>query len=139
MPAVEVTLTITPDPRSRIAGRNAWIMRSEPYRFVSNMRRTSDRGVVSIAPSTPKPALFTSTSTGPGRASAAATEAALETSRARVDATLRSSSVSGRRAVATTSYPRAVSSVAVARPIPVEHPVTIARLFAMRGPYPALR
>ena len=70
MPAVDVTFTIVPLPCSRIAGRNAWIIRTAPKTFVSNIRRTSASGTVSTGPSTPNPALFTSTSTRPTSASA---------------------------------------------------------------------
>ena len=62
------------------------------------------------------------------------------TSSARRAVTSRSSSTSGRRAVATTSYPRLVSSTAVALPMPVEQPVINARVTkppsSPSGPYP---
>ena len=136
MPAIDVTLTMAPWPRSRMPGRSAWIIRTDPKTFVSNIRRTSSSGTDSIGPSTPNPALLTSTSIGPASATAAATDASESTSRARRRATSRSWIVSGRRAVATTSYPRSVSSMAVARPIPVEHPVMRARFDVMVGTVP---
>ena len=49
-PATEVTLTIVPLPRSRICGSTAWIMRSAPKKFVSNMRLPSSIGSRSTGP-----------------------------------------------------------------------------------------
>ncbi len=126
MPAVEVTFTMAPEPRSRMPGRNAWIIRTGPKKLVSNARRTSAIGTSSTAPSKPKPALLTSTSTDPTAARTSATDRSESTSSSSVLATSRSAMDAARRAVATTSRPRAVSSSAVARPMPVEQPVTSA-------------
>ena len=41
IPATEATFTTAPEPRSRMPGTNAWIMRAAPKKFVSNIRRTS--------------------------------------------------------------------------------------------------
>ena len=103
MPAVEVTFTMAPVPRSRIPGTKAWIIRADPNTLVSNIRRTSSSGTVSTGPSTPNPALLTSTSIGPASATTSATDSSESTSRAILPATSRSSIVSGRRAVAITS------------------------------------
>src|SRR2546429_6869209 len=129
-PASDVTFTIVPLPRSRIWGSTAWIMRTAPSTFVSNMRRIWSIGTRSIAPWMPKPALLTNTSTVPALATASATDASSSTSRRSVWVTSRSSSVSGRRAVASTSWPRFVSSTAAARPNPVEQPVMRTRAMA---------
>ena len=96
-------------------------------------RRASARSTDSTGPKIPNPALLTSTSIGPAAPTACSTDAGSRTSRASRSATSRSVSVSGRRAVATTSWPRLVSSTAVSRPIPVEHPVISTRLTGPPG------
>ena len=103
MPSTEVTFTTTPEPRSRIAGTSARIIRIGPNTFVSNIFTSTSCGYDSIGPVSVMPALLTSTSTAPAAATQAATDSSLVTSSARRWATSRPSSASSRRAVATTS------------------------------------
>jgi hypothetical protein len=55
----DVTLTMTPARRSRIAGSTARIIRTAPNTLVSNRARISAIGISSMAPADPMPALFT--------------------------------------------------------------------------------
>src|SRR3954451_15994347 len=110
-------------------------MRTAPRTLVSNIRRNSSIGTLSIGPWMPKPALFTNASTVPALATASATDESSSTSSRSFSVTSRSSIVSRRRAVASTSWPRFVSSTAAARPKPVEHPVMRTR--AIVAPCPS--
>ena len=49
-PASELTLTILPAPRSRMAGRTALAMRHWPSTFVSNWRQTCASETSSMGP-----------------------------------------------------------------------------------------
>lgn len=69
---LDVTLTITPDRRSRMCGMIAWHIAMTPNVFVAKTLRICAMGVASNAPTTPMPALLTSTSIGPAAATVAA-------------------------------------------------------------------
>jgi len=56
------TLTIRPEPRLRIAGRNVPATASGPTRFTSNWRRTCSAGIASAGPRTAIPAALMMTS-----------------------------------------------------------------------------
>src|SRR5579862_1011926 len=85
--------------------------------------------VSSNAPSWPYPALLISTPTAPSARSTVATAVRIEASSHTSSASVlhpqaaRSAIDSSLRAVAYTFHPRAARCSAVARPIPVEHPV----------------
>ena len=116
-------------PARASAGSTAWIMRSAPKKFVSNIRLPSsigqpldradhaEAGVVDQRVDAP----------GGGNRGARPTRRSRRRARARC-ATSRSSSTSGRRAVAITSWPRLVSSTAAPDPNPLEHPVISTRM-----------
>jgi hypothetical protein len=69
---LDVTFTTTPDRRVRNRGSTACVIAITPKVLVSNTSRVVAIGVASKAPTTPMPALLTSTSTGPAASSAAA-------------------------------------------------------------------
>src|SRR3569623_1138088 len=78
--AVEM-LTIDPVPASRIAGTTAAIALNAPCTLTAKQRCQSSASVASISPTGPaKPALLTSTSTGPTSATSWATDARSATS-----------------------------------------------------------
>ena len=81
---LEVTLTMTPDRRSRICGMTVWVIAMTPKVLVSKTLRTCGIGVASKAPTTPMPALLTRTSIGPAASTAAEMLAALVTSSRRM-------------------------------------------------------
>ena len=115
---LEVTFTTTPDLRARNWGSTACVIAITPKVLVSNTSRTVAIGVASKAPTTPMPALLTSTSMGPLASSAAAMLSGFVTS----SASTRSRSDRGRtssrgvRMVATTFQPCAWKWRAVSRP-----------------------
>ena len=69
---LDVTFTTTPDLRARNCGSTACVIAITPKVLVSNTSRVVAIGVASKAPTTPMPALLTSTSMGPLASSAAA-------------------------------------------------------------------
>src|SRR3954470_4027396 len=68
-PRTELTLMIRPPPCSRMCGSTARVMRIEPNTLVSNSARACSIELSSAAPAIPTPALLTSTSIRPDRAS----------------------------------------------------------------------
>ena len=105
--ALDVTLMIVPDRRSRSWGRTARVMAITPKVLVSNTSRTVAIGVTSKTPARPMPALLTRTSMGPLASSAARMLAGEETSNGSTTARSSSGSSSflGVRIVATTRQP----------------------------------
>ncbi|MCY1237936.1 hypothetical protein D9M72_506510 [compost metagenome] len=104
---VDVTLTTTPDWRARNCGITAWVMAITPKVLVSKTLRIWDIGVASKAPTTPIPALLTSTSIGPASSIAAAMLSRSVTSRAKTRNRSEFGRMSrcGRRIVAITFQP----------------------------------
>ncbi len=68
---LEVTLTTTPEPRSRNRGSTACVIAMTPNVLVSKTSRTRAMGVPSNTPIEGTPALLTRTSRGPAASSAA--------------------------------------------------------------------
>jgi len=93
--------------RARIWGITACVIAIVPNVLVSKISRTIDMGVASKAPSSPMPALFTSTSMGPAASIAAAMLSGFMTSSAtiRIRSDAGSTSSRGVRMVATTFQP----------------------------------
>ena len=137
-PAVELTITIVPAPDASSEPRSAWVTRRVPSTFTSNIHCQS-----SILPSSTvsrpwaPPALLTSRVIGPALSAAAlsaATDSSEVTSQttavavppAAVISVTSLSRRSARRAATITAKPAAASWRAVAAPIPLEAPVTIA-------------
>lgn len=115
---LEVTLTITPEPRDRICGTTAWVIAMTPNVLVSNSSRAVLMGVASNAPIPPIPALLTRTSTGPLALTALAMLSGSVTSSGNTVSRSEAGKTSGRgvRMVATTSQPSSRNLCAVARP-----------------------
>lgn len=90
---LEVTLTTTPEPRSRNWGSTACVVAITPKVLVSKTSRTRAIDVPSNTPMDGTPALLTRTSMGPAASMAAAMLSGRVTSRA----TTRNRSDSGRR------------------------------------------
>ena len=136
---MELTITIVPAPERSNAGSSALVTRSVPSTFTSYIHCQSPTSAVSTGsrPRAP-PALFTSSVTGPGAASAAAARPATDSSEVTSQATAvavppaasiwatSAASRSVRRAAASTWNPSAASRRAVAAPIPLDAPVTMA-------------
>ena len=122
---------IRPERWRRIAGSTARVTVSSPSTLTAKTARTSSADASSTAPSSPRPALLTSTSRRPKRASAAATAASAWRSSATSSATgsrrscVPSARVTacGSRAAATTRSPRASAARAISSPNPREAPV----------------
>src|SRR5215831_14019002 len=122
---LDVTFTTTPDLRSRNRGTTACVIAITPKVLVSNTSRAVVIGVASKTPTTPMPALLTSTSMCPHALIEAAILSGFVTSRDRI----RSRSDTGRMSlrgvliVAITFQPCPWKCRAVSRPYPEEHPV----------------
>ena len=126
---------ITPRPWARMGASTARAACRLPSRFTSSRRRQTSPGVSSIVPRAPEPALLTSTSTRPKRASTARTNSrtcsstATSTAHVRCAAPSTCSSPSSarrrsaRRAQAATLAPARAKARAVSRPMPAEAPV----------------
>ncbi|KAG1311207.1 hypothetical protein G6F62_014471 [Rhizopus arrhizus] len=125
MPAkqtLEVTLIMTPSPRSRRWGMRAWLTAMTPKVLVSNTARNVAAGVASTAENRPMPALLTSASLQPkawmpsrmARAMLASSVTSSSTTRKRSDGANRAGS--GRRMVAMTFHPCCRKWLAVAWP-----------------------
>src|SRR5919198_1861526 len=134
-PASDEMLTITPRPAASIGRAAAWAHRNGAVRSRSMMRCQSSTASVAESATWPAPALLTSTSSRPNRASARSTSArgaagsvsSTPTPDARApNSAAVASARSCEREVTTTLIPRASSSAATARPMPEEDPVTIA-------------
>jgi hypothetical protein len=129
MPTLDVTLTIVPEPRSRIWDTTARVTPITPKVFVSKTCRITSSGVASSAEKRPIPALLTRTSICPNRAIPSATALAtlvgsVTSSAVTSSRSLASNSVGlGDRMVAITFQPRARNIAALALPKPEEHPV----------------
>src|SRR3954470_18210260 len=123
-------LTTSPPPSARRAGSRAWVTRTIPRAFRSNIRAQSATSASStVAASTAPPALLTSTSTLSTAAASARTESSSVTSHttAAPPISAASSSIrSWRRAAQTTWNPSPASARAVAAPMPLLAPVTTA-------------
>src|SRR4051794_11499634 len=123
-------LTTSPPPSARRAGSRAWVTRTMPRAFRSNIRAQSATSASStVAASTAPPALLTSTSTLSTAAASARTESSSVTSHttavppiSRASSSIRS----WRRAAQTTWNPSPASARAVAAPMPLLAPVTTA-------------
>ena len=132
-------MTMVPAPDASSAGSSAWVTRSVPSTFTSyiHCQSPTEPDSTGSRPRAP-PALLTSRVTGPGAAAAAAASPATDSSEVTSQATAvalppaasisatRSASRSVRRAAASTWKPSAASRRAVAAPIPLDAPVTIA-------------
>src|SRR4051794_9264193 len=132
---------------SRIVGSTAWMHRRVPHRLVFITAWNVSSAIASTSPETTIPALFTRMSTWPSvaitDAMPSATDASSSTSTISSDSG-RSPAASSRlapdaseRTVAYTRHPSRARRSAVAKPIPVEQPVTIA--ICIGAPYPASR
>ena len=107
-------------------------------------------GYPSIAPPRPTPALFTSTSIRPQRSRCSSTARTTSSSSVICAATActsipserrsaaAASSLSGRRAATVTPYPSSPSARAIAKPMPLEPPVTSAARSATSAPLVAI-
>ena len=133
------TRTIEPPPRSISGGIAALASRNAPVRFTSSVRCQRSSSTSAAAPPNPRPAFATTTSSPPNASTAVATAARTCPSSAVSPATARppvsaatSSSGSGRRPVTTTFAPSRANMRAVAAPIPVPPPLTIATLPSSR-------
>src|SRR5918996_3948190 len=142
-------LMLTTRPRAlRISGRNAWVTATWPTTFTSSCRRSASIGMISSGAGSAIPALLTSPRRPPSptasvtRSAAPSIVGASVTSRItgvtapELSAATLSPSAS-RRTPANTSKPRDTRSSAVARPIPVDAPVTMtaARLGDVLSPF----
>src|SRR3954449_11529412 len=121
-----------PQRLARMCGNTSCVIRTRPNTFVSNWRRQASSGIDSRGPISAYPALLTRMSMPPVASIAAVIEASSVTSSDAVRQPLIPASASGRRAVAQVSWPALASASAVARPMPVEQPVTSAVLFIAR-------
>src|SRR4051812_46905820 len=124
-PPTELTKAIRPRA-ARSAGSSALVTATWPIRLTSIWRRKSSSGTTSSGPATLMPALLTRPSSrAPTRSAAARTAASSVTSSS--SGVVPSGALAGSRTPASTSQPDAASRCAVARPMPVEAPVTRAR------------
>src|SRR6478735_2303200 len=133
-PPIELRKTMRPRA-ARIIGSIRWVTSSWPLRLTSTWRRKSSIGIVSSGLGSETPALLTRPSRPASPRSAAIVSAVAAicsasvtssgTGASRSDPSRRSDSASGsRRTPAKTCQPAASRRSAVARPIPVEAPVT---------------
>src|SRR5512133_4002494 len=126
---MEPTLTIRPSP-ARIGSSSAWVTASSPKTLTSYWRRTRSIGTPSSGPATAIPALLTSPASGAPRTRAArlaicpASVTSTSTGSMRASCARRSAPSSSRRTPARTAKPARASRRAVARPMPVDAPVT---------------
>src|SRR5215204_2353319 len=123
-PAGEEMFRMRPEPRSRIVGSAACITRSGPSTLVASTCSTRSAGTASTGPLTVIAALLMTTSSLPAAAIASAIDAGLVRSRTSRSVAGRSARSASRRPVATTSWPRRLSSLTKARPSPRVAPVT---------------
>src|SRR5947209_4421511 len=136
-------LMIRPNPRSSMPGRTALTTRSCPLKLTSRILSQNSSVVATNGMKSSKPALFTTTSTGPSSAAAdataASTDAAWVTSTSTGTAVPPASAmslavrvaVSRFRSATATRKPPAASAVAMPRPMPCPAPVTKATRLLM--------
>ncbi len=126
----EQTVTILPRRRSIIPGATARATRNALVRFTSRSSRHSSSENCSRGLRSVMPALLTRTSTGPSRATPAATASSSVTSNGAATApsisAARASAASAERPLIATRAPAAASARASARPSPRVEPVTSA-------------
>ncbi len=130
---------MVPEPDASRAGSSAWVTRSVPSTFTSyiHCQSATEPDSTGSSPRAP-PALLTRRVTGPGAWAAASASPATDSSEvmsqvtavacppAAVISATRSVSRSARRAAASTWKPSAARRRAVAAPIPLDAPVTMA-------------
>ncbi len=120
-PSVDATLTMRPAPLASRSSRHARTVVMAPVRFTASARSHSRTYPSSSRrPPAATPAALTSTSTGPYRSRTPATAPATAAG------SVTSTGGSPPRSKVATSSPSATSRSAVARPIPLPPPVTIA-------------
>lgn len=143
---MDATITTDPPPRSRMEGRTALVICSEPKRFTSMILRQMDRSTSSkLWKASKRKALLTSTSTPPNSSVARATNRAhcsasvmsvgTVIARAPIPSTsaATSSSDACRRAAKTRCAPWAASARAAWRPRPGPTPETM-QTFPCKSP-----